>query len=110
MGMSIMIITHDLGVIEMADLVLVMYTEVGRVPVLMRSSMNRCTPIHKGLPSIPELVERAIEPKVRYPVCLTCRATYFAPRCPKAMDICHRQQPPTIQVSPEHSVGCWLYK
>jgi peptide/nickel transport system ATP-binding protein len=33
----------------------------------------------------------------------------FHPRCPYAMDICGKQEPPLVEISQEHSVACWLY-
>ncbi|MCX7898206.1 MAG: ABC transporter ATP-binding protein [Rhodocyclaceae bacterium] len=33
---------------------------------------------------------------------------HFAPRCPRAHSICHRQAPPTVQIAPCHRVSCWL--
>ena len=32
----------------------------------------------------------------------------FSPRCPQAMDICHRNQPPVVEVEQGHSSRCWL--
>ena len=32
----------------------------------------------------------------------------FAPRCPKAMDICHQRCPAPTELSPGHRVSCWL--
>jgi peptide/nickel transport system ATP-binding protein len=33
----------------------------------------------------------------------------FAPRCPRAMEICWVQQPKLLEVQPGHQVSCWLY-
>jgi len=33
----------------------------------------------------------------------------FHPRCPYAMDVCRREEPPTVEVKPGHTVKCWLY-
>ncbi len=32
----------------------------------------------------------------------------FAPRCTQCMDICHKEMPPMIEISANHSVSCWL--
>ena len=32
----------------------------------------------------------------------------FSPRCPKAMDICHTNQPPVVEVGDQHFSRCWL--
>lgn len=33
----------------------------------------------------------------------------FAPRCPYATERCKREEPPSIEVEPGHTVKCWLY-
>ena len=33
----------------------------------------------------------------------------FHPRCPYAMDVCRREEPPMVEVKPGHAVKCWLY-
>ncbi|HDI02454.1 MAG TPA: oligopeptide ABC transporter ATP-binding protein, partial [Ignisphaera sp.] len=33
----------------------------------------------------------------------------FHPRCPFAMDICRREEPPLVEILPKHFVSCWLY-
>ncbi|RLE96886.1 MAG: oligopeptide ABC transporter ATP-binding protein, partial [Thermoprotei archaeon] len=33
----------------------------------------------------------------------------FHPRCPYAMDICRREEPPMIDLGGGHKVKCWLY-
>jgi len=33
----------------------------------------------------------------------------FHPRCPYAMDICRREEPPTTQIEANRFVSCWLY-
>jgi len=33
----------------------------------------------------------------------------FHPRCPYAMEICRREEPPIVEVSPGRFVACWLY-
>lgn len=33
----------------------------------------------------------------------------FHPRCPKAMDVCRRDEPPMVEVEKNHYVACWLY-
>ena len=32
----------------------------------------------------------------------------FSPRCPQAMDICHGNQPPVVEIAEGHSSRCWL--
>ena len=33
----------------------------------------------------------------------------FHPRCPRAMEICRHEVPPTVAVSPGHAAACWLH-
>ncbi|MDP2858422.1 MAG: ABC transporter ATP-binding protein [Bacillota bacterium] len=115
LGMAIMLITHDLGVIaEMAQRVVVMYAgkivEEADAISIFRSPLH---PYTEGLlKSIPRL-DRAkgrlhvIEGVVPNPLYMPegCR---FHPRCPYAMDICKAQEPDVMQVSEERQVACWL--
>ena len=114
LGMAILIITHDLGVIaELADEVVVMYAGkvVEKAPV--RSLFD--DPQHPYtiglLGSIPRLdVERerlaTIEGSVPSPANQPagCR---FAPRCPFADARCHAEAPPLRTMGPGHEVACW---
>ena len=116
MGLSIMIITHDLGVIaEMASRVVVMYT--GKIVENATTDDIFYNPKHPYtvglLNSIPKigLKERLYSIKGSVPNMLALpKGCYFAPRCPQAMDICHRQPPGEYQVGPAHFVRCWLYE
>ncbi len=116
-GMAIMLITHDLGVIgQMADEVLVMY--VGRKVEqadVRELFLNPLHPYTQGLfRSIPliglkgkKLVPIAGSVPSPYNLPPGC---YFAPRCPRAMDICRQEAPAEYEVEPGHFVSCWLYK
>jgi peptide/nickel transport system ATP-binding protein len=112
-GMSIILITHDLGVIaEMADEVAVMYA--GRI--VERASASRLfeDPQHPYtiglLGSVPRLDEEretllAIEGSVPPPFALPagCR---FHPRCPFAEDACTKEVPALKSIQPSHAVAC----
>ena len=116
LGTSVILITHDLGVIvEMADQVGVMYAgqivEKTDVHELFKNPLH---PYTKGLlGSIPvigqdkEMLED-IPGSVPNPINLPqgCR---FAPRCRWRMDICTEKDPPSIDFNHNHSVQCWLY-
>ncbi len=113
MGMAIILITHDLGVVaEMADEVAVMYA--GKV--VERTDARRLfdDPQHPYtlglLGSIPRLDEErenllAITGSVPPPFALPpgCR---FAPRCPFAIPACDAAQPPLLEVEPGHGAAC----
>jgi peptide/nickel transport system ATP-binding protein/oligopeptide transport system ATP-binding protein len=114
LGMAILIITHDLGVIaEVADEVLVMYAgkivEQATVEALFADPQHPYTIGLLG--SIPRLdVERerlaTIEGTVPSPNNQPkgCR---FAPRCPFADKRCHLEPPPFRALSTDHHVACW---
>jgi len=112
-GMSIILITHDLGVIaEMADEVAVMYA--GRIVERAPATALFEDPQHPYtlglLGSIPRLdADRdrllAIEGTVPPPFALPpgCR---FAPRCPFAAPECDAAPPPLRPLGPDHAVAC----
>jgi oligopeptide/dipeptide ABC transporter ATP-binding protein len=112
--MSIMLITHDLGVIaEMADDVVVMYA--GKV--VEQSDVNTVYehphhPYTRGLlASIPRLGEKrnrleVIKGVVPNPLNLPA-GCLFQRRCPSAMPICN-VAPPFQEVAPGHLSRCWL--
>jgi peptide/nickel transport system ATP-binding protein/oligopeptide transport system ATP-binding protein len=112
-GMSIILITHDLGVVaEMADEVAVMYA--GRVVERASAEDIFASPQHPYtlglLGSIPRLDEDrerllAIEGSVPPPFALPqgCR---FHPRCPFAIEACTRAQPDLAAVGGNHLAAC----
>lgn len=118
LGMSILFITHDLGVVaEMCDDVAVMYlgkiVERGSVKAIFKNPKH---PYTKGLlKSIPVLGDRSkevlesIEGSVPLPVNLP-DACHFYDRCDFRMDgVCNCQSVKTYEVEPEHEVSCFLY-
>ncbi len=116
LGMAILLITHDLGVVaDMADEVVVMYggkvVERGSVEVLFRSPQH---PYTEGLlHSIPVLGMTQAEPlrviRGMVPSALSwppgCR---FATRCDYAFERCHREVPPLFGTQSGHESACWL--
>jgi len=114
LNMSMLIITHDLGVIaEIADDVLVMYA--GKVVESASVRDLFADPQHPYtiglLGSIPRLetevarlatIEGVVPSAHNQPK--GCR---FAPRCPFADRRCHSEPPPLRTLSPGHEVACW---
>jgi oligopeptide/dipeptide ABC transporter ATP-binding protein len=120
LGTSVILITHDLGVIaEMASRVAVMYA--GRI--VEESSVNdlfdrQLHPYTQGLvASIPvlgkvteklDVIPGSVPNLVNLPP--GCR---FAPRCrlreKYGLEICAREEPELELVRPNHKVRCWLY-
>ncbi len=113
---AILLITHDLGVVaEMCDRVAVMYAgkivEQATVDDLFFDPQH---PYTRGLlNSIPRLTTsgrrlHVIEGMVpsMYDLPTGCR---FHPRCPQALDICRREQPPTLTLNGQgRQAACWL--
>ena len=114
LGMAILIITHDLGVIaEVADQVLVMYA--GRIVESADVNDLFADPQHPYtiglLGSIPRIdVDRkrlaTIEGTVPSPN-KQPKGCRFAPRCPFADRRCAVEPPPLRDIAPGHQVACW---
>ena len=113
---SIMLITHDLGVIaEMADYVVVMYA--GRVVEKGLANEVFLDPRHPytiGLmaskPVINKTVDRlySIPGAVPNPVNMPDYC-YFRDRCDRCVGRCNGKYPPEIHVTETHIVSCWRY-
>ncbi len=114
---SIMLITHDLGVIaEMADYVVVMYS--GRVVERGTAAEvfhNPCHPYTIGLmaskPVVNKKVDRlySIPGSVPNPINMP-NYCYFRDRCEKCTEKCNGEYPHEVYVSPTHMVTCYLYE
>jgi peptide/nickel transport system ATP-binding protein len=115
-GSSIMLITHDLGVVaEMADYVVVMYA--GRVVEQGSASEIFHDPRHPytiGLmnskPVVGKHVKRlySIPGNVPNPVDMPDYC-YFRDRCDKRLPVCDGEYPCVISLSPTHKVSCYRY-
>ncbi|KWX84077.1 peptide ABC transporter ATP-binding protein [Paenibacillus riograndensis] len=114
-GMSILMITHDLGVVaEMCDRVVIMYAgqivEEADVATLFAKPLH---PYTQGL--LASLHQTAgdtdcstsIPAKLPNPATLQpgCR---FAPRCPAVVDRCWAERPELLEIRPGHSCRCLL--
>lgn len=115
--MSIMLITHDLGVVaEMCERVIVMYggqiVEEGKIREIVHEPLH---PYAEGLiKSIPRIegdlpeklpVIKGMVPQL-HDMPEGCR---FHPRCEHAMDICIRREPPPMIINSGRRVFCWKY-
>jgi peptide/nickel transport system ATP-binding protein/oligopeptide transport system ATP-binding protein len=115
-GMSILLITHDMGVVaEIADEVAVMYAG----QIVEHSPINDLfdNPLHpytRGLfASLPGMhqhgdtlhtIKGIVPAATAFPE--GCR---FHPRCPYADRVPHEKTPPLVDVQNGHQVACWLY-
>jgi oligopeptide/dipeptide ABC transporter ATP-binding protein len=119
LGMAIMIITHDLGVIaEVSDQVVVMYAGevveyssidtlftdprhpytiglIASIPVLGAKFKRGKQPLREISGLVPSLIRLP-------PGCL------FAPRCERVMGRCSQERPPLFSLSGNHGAKCWL--
>lgn len=116
LGMSIIMITHDLGVVaSMCEKIAVMYAghivEYGTADEIFYNPKHEYT---KGLiKSIPKLNAEKIErlvPIEGQPVDLLNppAGCPFAPRCASCMKVCLREMPPKTELSETHYSHCWL--
>lgn len=117
MGMAVMLITHDLGVVaEIADRVAVMYAgrivETGPIEAIFGEMRH---PYTKGLwESIPQLKEKrrrlnAITGQVPDPMNLPVGCK-FHPRCYLMIDDCKKEEPPLYPVNGKHFSRCIRWK
>ncbi len=115
LGMSIIMVTHDLGVIaSMCDEILVMYggrvCERGTADEIFYNPKHEYT---KGLlRSIPrkENMNEKLVPIGGTPINLLNmpEGCAFCPRCESAMKICLKEKPEEIQVGEKHRASCWM--
>ena len=115
--MSILLITHDLGVVaEMADRVIVMYAgkvvEEGTVEEIFENPQH---PYTKGLlDSIPQLeaeTNRLYSIRGNVPIAAEMpKGCRFAPRCDAAVERCFVEEPQIIEVDYNHLSRCFLHK
>lgn len=114
---SILLITHDLGVVaEMCDRVVIMYAgkvvEESDVNTIFENPKH---PYTKGLlESIPKLgvkIDRlqSIKGNVPAPEQMP-KGCKFAPRCPFVMDQCWEREPQLQSVNANHTTRCWLHQ
>lgn len=113
---SIMLITHDLGVIaEMADYVVVMYAgkivERGTAHEIFKDPHHPYTiGLQKSKPMVNEKVDRlfSIPGQVPNPINMPTYC-YFRDRCDRCTARCSGEYPGMVKLSPTHYVACHLY-
>ncbi|AJY76762.1 ABC transporter ATP-binding protein [Paenibacillus beijingensis] len=115
-GVSIIMITHDLGVVaSIADRVNVMYAgkivESGPVRDIFRNPQHSYT--RALLAAMPRLDRDRSIPLQAIPgtppdLFAPPQGCAFAARCPNAMEVCGVAQPETTQLPGGHEVDCWL--
>lgn len=116
LGMAIVWITHDLGVIAgIADRVMVMYAglvvEQAPVKELYANPKHPYTQaLLETLPSLTGERDEKLASIGGQPPLMTSfpSSCPFAPRCPHVMDRCLRENPPLMSVDGGQKAACWL--
>jgi oligopeptide/dipeptide ABC transporter ATP-binding protein len=115
LGTSIMIITHDLGVIaQLADRVAVMYAgmivesaSTGRLFTSPQHPYTRA--LLASIPRLHDWPERLITIDGAPPSLVgEIAGCPFAPRCPYRVERCIAERPPLIELAPGHACACWV--
>lgn len=114
LGMAVIMITHDLGVIaEVSTRVAVMYAskvaEYGNVDQIFYnpkhpytiSLLNSIPKLNKGKSRL-ATIEGNVPAPTNYP-----KGCHFCTRCTFAIEKCWNEEPPLIQIEPEHTASCW---
>jgi len=116
LGLSIIIISHDLSVIsELADRLAIMYA--GKIVELGPSDSVYSDPVHPYTKALLNAIPRLRKKQERLefipgapPNLLSpppgCR---FHPRCPYRFEPCDKEEPELVEVRPGHFVACHLY-
>lgn len=115
LGMSVMLITHDLGIVAgIADRVAVMYggriVEQAPTRALYKEAHHPYTQaLLRAIPRLDKPVERletipgSVPPATAWPD--GCR---FHPRCNFVSDRCRKDEPPLLDVGEDRKARCWL--
>ena len=114
---SIMLITHDLGVVaEMADYVVVMYAgrvvEKGTAREIFKDPRHPYTiGLMNSKPVVGKHVDKlySIPGNVPNPIDMP-NYCYFKDRCDRCIEKCNGKYPGVIKLSPTHEVSCYLYE
>ncbi len=116
MGMAILLITHNLGVVaQFSQDVIVMYAS----RIVERASVRQLfkSPSHpysrallQSLPQPGDKRERldSIEGTVPSPL-IYPKGCHFSTRCQEVLSCCANEEPPAIQVDEGHEAVCWLH-
>ena len=115
LGMSIIFITHDLGVVsDICDKIIVMYAgKIVEEGTSRQIFYQHTHPYTQGLlESVPEVDApqgERLKPIPGNPPDMSCveEGCAFAPRCAFAMQACVKEDAPLIEIDDTHSAACW---
>lgn len=116
LGMAIILITHDLGVVaSMCERIAVMYAgkivEYGTADDIFYNPKHEYTKgLMESIPRLDSLEHERLVPIEGTPVDLLNppKGCFFAPRCKNCMKICLREMPPVTHFDETHYAQCWL--
>lgn len=115
-GASVMLITHDMGVIaETADRVAVLYAgrmaEIGPVRDVIQNAEHPYTAGLMGsIPTLTQTADRLTQIPGSMPrLNAIPQGCPFNPRCPRVFDRCRIERPELIARGGKRRVACWLY-
>ena len=116
LGMAIIMITHDLGVVaSMCDRIAVMYAgrivEYGTTDDIFYNPKHEYTKgLLKSIPRLDAKEHERLVPIEGTPIDLLNppAGCPFAPRCESAMKICLQKMPPYVELGDNHRAACWL--
>ena len=115
LGMAIIMITHDLGVVaQLCDEIIVMYAgsicERGTAEDIFYDPHHSYTKgLLKSIPTV-DMEGKKLEPITGTPIDLLNmpKGCPFAPRCDDAMHICITQTCDFVEINEHHSSACWV--
>ena len=115
-GMSLILITHDLGVVrEVVETVAVMY--LGKIVEQGPVARTLSSPLHPYTRSLIATIPKIGRKEKLLPIRGTVpsamserRGCDFAPRCDFAMTECRDQAPPMFAPNDEQTARCWLHR
>jgi len=115
LGMAIIMITHDLGVVaQLCDEIIVMYAgsicERGTAEDIFYNPHHSYTKgLLKSIPTV-DMEGKKLEPITGTPIDLLNmpKGCPFAPRCDDAMHICINEKCDYIDINEHHSAACWM--
>ncbi len=111
-GASILLITHDLGVVaSLCDRVAVMHAgqlvETAGVRTLFRDPAHPYTrALVRSIPRVDREVTMEPIPGVVPSLLGPPPGCRYADRCPEVLDVCRRRRPPLVPVADQHAVAC----
>ena len=115
MGMAVILVTHDLGVIaDMCDNIIVMYgghiCERGTADEIFYNPRHEYTKgLLRSIPNVNNMKEKLV-PIAGTPINVLNlpKGCAFCARCDEAMKICLEQQPEELTINENHKAACWM--